>query len=379
MEENMEEIQAKQALLQTEIIEKNYDKTAFINFCLSKKENGDDLNNWSLDELKEIVNEFINTQTEVHIEAQPEPQSHNEPSQQDNQKQQDGQDIKKEDIEKMEKFNAEDSKNFKEKVLTCKKLEKTDLSDKKLIVTVKNPKEKDGGVFGKNYVLYEVHTEPFNWVVYRRFSDFDNLRKLISKHFPSFYVPPLPNKKIGNRRFEKDFIIKRMKFLNLFINNLVKSESFKCSEILISFLSYEDRGKFDSKFKEFMTQQPSAYVEEYKTLDGKVTISHDEGNEKYFTNINKYFRLQGQILDRVNFSLKQFYNNMCLVAESLKDVQKNFEIMHVLNTRVLMKQTITKSYEELSCFFKNYMKILIKQNDMVKNHMKDFFKYINLE
>ncbi|MBR3035807.1 MAG: hypothetical protein IKI54_00745, partial [Lachnospiraceae bacterium] len=34
--------------------------------------------------------------------------------------------------------------------------------------------------------------------VYRRFSDFDNLRKLISKHFPSFYVPPLPNKKIGN-------------------------------------------------------------------------------------------------------------------------------------------------------------------------------------
>ena len=374
MEENMEEIQAKQALLQTEIIEKNYDKTAFINFCLSKKENGDDLNNWSLDELKEIVNEFINTQTEVHIEAQPEPQSHNEPTQQEPQQQQDGQDIKKEDIEKMEKFNAEDSKNFKEKVLTC-----NELSDKKLIVTVKNPKEKDGGVFGKNYVLYEVHTEPFNWVVYRRFSDFDNLRKLISKHFPSFYVPPLPNKKIGNRRFEKDFIIKRMKFLNLFINNLVKSESFKCSEILISFLSYEDRGKFDSKFKEFMTQQPSAYVEEYKTLDGKVTISHDEGNEKYFTNINKYFRLQGQILDRVNFSLKQFYNNMCLVAESLKDVQKNFEIMHVLNTRVLMKQTITKSYEELSCFFKNYMKILIKQNDMVKNHMKDFFKYINLE
>ena len=167
MEENMEEIQAKQALLQTEIIEKNYDKTAFINFCLSKKENGDDLNNWTLDELKEIVNEFVNSQQEVHIEAQPEPQSHTEPSPQEPQQHQDGQDIKKEDIEKMEKFNAEDSKNFKEKILACKKLEKTELSDKKLIVSVKNPKEKDGGVFGKNYVLYEVHTDPFNWVVYR--------------------------------------------------------------------------------------------------------------------------------------------------------------------------------------------------------------------
>jgi hypothetical protein len=170
-----------------------------------------------------------------------------------------------------------------------------------------------------------------------------------------------------------------MKFLNLFINNLVQSESFKSSEILFAFLSYTDRGKFDSKFKEYTTQQPSSYVEEYKTLDGKVTISHDEGNEKYFTNINKYFKLQGQILDRLNYSLKTFYHNMNQVAESLQDVQKNFEILHVLNTRVLMKQTITKSYEELGCFFKNYGKIIIKQNDMVKNHMKDFFKYINLE
>ena len=358
----------KQNLLQTEIIDKNYDKTAFINFCLSKKENGDDLNNWTTEELTEIVREFVNSQNQT---AAPSDTAKGDAK--------GNQEIKKEDIEKIEKFNAEESKNFKEKVIECRKLEKTQLNDNKLVITVRNPKEMDGGVFGKNYVVYEVQTDPFGWVVLRRFSDFDTLRKLISKHFPSFYVPPLPNKKMGNRRFEEDFLKKRMKFLNLFINNLVQSESFKSSEILFAFLSYTDRGKFDSKFKEYTTQQPSSYVEEYKTLDGKVTISHDEGNEKYFTNINKYFKLQGQILDRLNYSLKTFYHNMNQVAESLQDVQKNFEILHVLNTRVLMKQTITKSYEELGCFFKNYGKIIIKQNDMVKNHMKDFFKYINLE
>ena len=372
MEED--EIQAKQTLLQTEIIEKNYDKTAFINFCLSKKENGDDLNNWTLEELTQIVNEFVSSQTQAVSSSEPQAEVPKAEG-----KEGENQEIKKEDIEKMEKFNAEETKNFKEKVINCRKLEKTQLNDAKLVITISNPKEVDGGVFGKNYVLYEVKTDPFGWTVYRRFSDFDTLRKLVAKHFPSFYVPPLPNKKMGNKRFEPSFINKRMKFLNLFINNLVQSESFKSSEILVSFLSYEDKGKFESKFKEYTTQQPSAYVEEYKTLDGKVTISHDEGNEKYFTNINKYFRLQGQILERLNFSLKMFYNNMIQVAESLQDVQKNFEILHVLNTRVLMKQTITKSYEELGCFFKNYRKILIKHNDMVKNHMKDFFKYINLE
>ena len=46
------EIQAKQTLLQTEIIEKNYDKTSFINFCLSKKENG----TISYDRIQEVRN-----------------------------------------------------------------------------------------------------------------------------------------------------------------------------------------------------------------------------------------------------------------------------------------------------------------------------------
>ena len=94
MEENMEEIQAKQTLLQTEIIDKNYDKTAFINFCLSKKENGDDLNNWTLDELRQIVSEFVSSQTE----SQPQSEQPQEVVQYSPQAEGQQQEIKKEDI-----------------------------------------------------------------------------------------------------------------------------------------------------------------------------------------------------------------------------------------------------------------------------------------
>ena len=367
-EQTDDEIQAKQELLQREIIEKNYDKGNFINFCLSKKDNGDDLNNWSLAELEIIVKEFA--------ESQAQQMSENQESQEPKQE---AEDIKKENLEKMEKFNAEEAKNFKEKVIECRKLEKSVLSDQKITITVQNPKEMDGGVFGKNYILYEVVTEPLKWIVHRRYSDFDLLRNLLSKYFPSYYIPPLPNKKLGNRRFDIDFIMKRMKFLNLFINNVVQSEDFKASEILIAFLSYTDRGKFESKFKEYSSQIPSSYVEDYKTLEGKVVISHDERNEKYFININKYFKLQEQIMVRLNMSLKGFYNALNSACQSLQNVHKNFDILHVLNTRVLMKPTITKSFEELGVFFQNWMKVLIKQKEMVKNHMKDFYKYVNLE
>ena len=365
--ENMDEIQAKQQLLQNEIIDKNYDKGSFINFCLSKRDNGDDLNNWTLSELETIVKEFVSSQ---NTEPSSEPTKIVAVE---------GEDINKENLEKMEKFNAEEPKNFKEKTIECRKLDKTALNDKTITISVKNPKEMDGGVFGKNYVLYEVQTDPIGWVVTRRYSDFDLLRMLLAKYFPSYNVPPLPNKKMGNRRLEPDFIAKRMKFLNLFINNVVKSEDFKASEILIAFLSYTDRGKFESKFKEYQSQVPSSYVEDYKTLDGKVVISHDEGNEKYFTNISKYFKLQEQILIKLNLSLKSFYNAITAACTHLEDVKKNFDILHLLNTRVLMKPIITKSFEELSAFFDNWMKVIIKQKEMVKNHMKDFFKYVNFE
>ena len=364
MEGTEDEIQAKQSLLQNEIISKNLDKTSFINFCISKRENGDDLNNWTLAELEQIVKEFVSNQSSQP--TQPQKGGEND-------------ELNKENLEKIEKFNAEEPKTFKERTIECRKLEKSELNDKKITITIKNPKEMDGGVFGKNYVLYEVQTDPIGWVVLRRFSDFDLLRQLLAKYFPSYNVPPLPNKKMGNRRFDLDFIMKRMKFLNLFINNVVQSEDFKASEILKAFLSYTDRGKFDSKFREYQSQIPSSYVEDYKTLDGKVIISHDEGNEKYFVNINKYFKLQGQIFQKLNFALKSFYNSLGTACDNLGEVHKYFDILHVLNTRVLMKPTITKSFEELGCFFDNWKKVLIKQKELVKNHMKDFFKYVNFE
>lgn len=354
------DILKKQELLQKEILDKELDKDLFIKFCLEKKERGDDLSTWTYEELEGIVKEFQNKHSK------------------DNKKQQPVDEVNVEQVGKMEQIDT-DEKKFKESEIQCRKLERTQLNGNALSISIKNPKEVDKGVFGQNYVLYDMVTDPFGWTVQRRYSDFDWLRQLLVKLYPGFNVPPLPNKKIGTRRFDLDFVMKRMKFLELFINGVCENESFKASELLVAFLSYKDRDKFETKMKEYTSYQPSTYVEEFKSLDGKVIISHDEGNEKYFINISKYFKLHTQILDKLNFNMRQLYTNLSNAAENIGDIAKNFEIMNVLNSRVLMKQTITKSYEEISFFFKNWKKIMIKQNEITKNHFKDFFKYINLE
>lgn len=96
-------------------------------------------------------------------------------------------------------------------------------------------------------------------------------------------------------------------------------------------------------------------------------------------NINNYFRIQTQLFDRLNFNLKSFYSNLAAACNSLEAVQKDFETLHLLNTRVLMKEQITKSFEELGIFVKNWKRILYKQNEIVKVHLKDFFKFIKME
>ena len=246
-------------------------------------------------------------------------------------------------------------------------------------VTISEPTEMDGGLIYGKYIVYKVITDPFGWNVQRRYSDFDWLRQLLIKFYPGFNIPPLPKKNASSRRFENDFVMKRMKFLELFINNVIENESFKANECLLAFLSYNDREKFDAKLKELSSFNPSNYIEDYKTLDGKIIISHDERNEKYFVNISKYFSIQTQTLDKLNENLKLFLNNISNATDNLKEVQKCFDLLYLLNQKVVMKKIVTKSFEELKDFFKNWRRILIKQNVLIKNNIKDFFKYINLE
>ena len=63
-----DENQKKKELLEKEVIGKKYDQTTFINFCLSKKKNGDDLNEYTYDELESVIKEFIDSQKPVHKE-----------------------------------------------------------------------------------------------------------------------------------------------------------------------------------------------------------------------------------------------------------------------------------------------------------------------
>ena len=49
-----EDITDKQNYLKTEILDKGYDTQTFIDYLKSGKEGGDDVNNWTMEELKTV-------------------------------------------------------------------------------------------------------------------------------------------------------------------------------------------------------------------------------------------------------------------------------------------------------------------------------------
>ena len=268
MDQAQDQLKLKQQLLQTEILNKNLDHMKFLQFCVSQKENGDDLNNWSYEELKQCIQNFkeslkpkeptsqssslnfflsaakSNPQPQIY---QPNTYYYQNPSiTNSNSFQQLNQNIPTQNIpqgpalisttyifhplqamlssaETQERINKDvqevsidpktSSLQSQKIEIICKKLEKSVLNDKEIKVLVQNPKTTEKTLLTTQFTIYEVCTESMKWLVHRRYSDFDWLRNILCKFFPRIVIPPLPPKKIGTRRFEQDFIEKRMQFL----------------------------------------------------------------------------------------------------------------------------------------------------------------------
>ena len=384
-----QDIKMKQNIIKSNIIDKNFDKNIFFNFCMNKKkQGGEDLSNWSIEELTSTINEFIEEQNKIILS--------NKTLEQEYQKQKEmAQNIhlninelnnNYNNIQHIQKNNtSQNISNITE--FYCNTLQKSFFNGKEIKITIKNPKPIEMGFFASSYIIYEIETilikDKIKYIVTRRYSDFINLRNALQNQFPYYLIPPLPGKKLGLRRFDYDFVMKRMNFLNKFLRNIINIEEFKTSDFLISFLTCQDRNQFELKMNEInYIPEPPIYIENIKTLSGKIQIYHDNNindNNNYFANIQNYFILQNQFLVKLNDNLKNFNKSMLTAFTHLENVQKNFELLYSLNSQVHMKEDIIKSYEELGIFFKNWKNIIYNQNDIIRKKIKDFYKYVKME
>ena len=277
-------------------------------------------------------------------------------------------------------------KNYEEEIkkdifeIDCLKIEKGKLNDMTIISLIQNPRVINDSIFKTNYVLYEIITQQMNWCVTRRYSDFFWLRETLQSSFPGELIPVLPKKKIGNRRFDKDFIEKRSKGLQKFLDNVLLNEKLKSSENVLIFLSCIDRNLFEQQKKLFNANiLKPPFVNQIKSFEGKIKLVNFENiqnsnSNNHFGNLNNFLKSQNETLQIIKKNLNKFHKNLATACTNLDEVEKGFKKLNEISNKVKLSDNICNVYEQYEIFFKNWKRLQINQTCVIKDVVNGFFK-----
>ena len=186
-----DDLESKQLYLREEIIDQGYDPSDFnLYMCNIRQEENIDLNNWTLEELKNVVTNYKESQAskgnEIKEENDNENQNDNNENQNDNNENQNN--INENNQNNNTNTNEETNNNIDtgisiinlqnanpfdlyQKTGSCTKLEKNELTDREdLRVVISDPVKVNPGFFSLSYFQYKVTTYPLNFSTTRKLS-----------------------------------------------------------------------------------------------------------------------------------------------------------------------------------------------------------------
>ena len=415
----------KQNFLREKILDKGYDTSQFVQFLTEKKgEDGADVANWTMEDLIQVVNEFIKLNggeveedvkklepkketkkkvsmfdimpdtkpkkpdSQLNINPQSKSQSSEIKKSQNNLNitQSHSQNAPK--VQKIQTTPVNNSNNMTgteseygiiiKDVKECKPLEQTELSKyNKLKITVTKPEKKTEGFFSKTYVTYMVSTMPASYVVHRRYTDFTWLRNTLLNLFPANSIPPIPKKnKIVGDNFAPPINLKRGRFLEKFMNYLASDPIIKNSQIFFDFLYIGAETDFNSKKKVYEKVKSLSDVNEFRNENSKVEIMINSEKENYVENIKDNITNNINILKKINTSFKLLYDEVNAVTTRLDEIASLWAQMYKSSQKYFDHNTSCECYKQLSNLFVNWSKILKQQNNVVNVDIREHFKFM---
>ena len=413
MEDNIDPFtEEKQNYLRQNILDRGYDGNAFANFLVEKRgEDGADISSWSLNDLKNVVDEFIALSEQQNNENNNAEQNENHIEEQHEEKNEEQQEEKKEGKKEAEvnDWVDVDSKNVKNesaslsvsknksdksekdingygikdiKEIECQTIPNTEITNcEKIQIKVGKHEKVEGKLFSKSYVTYLITTMTFNWNVKRRFSDFEWLHQILANTYNYCLIPSIPKKKknlnkIVTDKFDEAFLRKRSRKFEKFLSYLINDPILKNAKVVYEFLSIEKDEEFQKKKKAYEKKKPSSSLCEFITVDGKANIEVTKDKEQYFNNIKENTNQNDLLLKKINTTIKSLKDDLINAANKLKDVSKNFSKMKNKAIEYAEHDDVVQTYEELSSMFESLSLYISKQNYIIFIYLREYFKYV---
>ena len=210
----------------------------------------------------------------------------------------------------------------------------------------------------------------------------EQLREILISLFPTVLIPQLPKKKIGNRRFEDDFVEKRLKGLQNFLDEVLKNEILKTAEPLKTFLSLTERGFFEQQMKVLTPKNIMIdSILGIKSFDGKIQVANLENEQisnikTYFDTVENFFNAQEEEIKNIKNNLNEYNLHMVEVCKHLEQMENGFNRLSQYYNKANLEKDICNVFEQYQIFFKNWKRVQINQTSIIRNKLIEYFRYI---
>ena len=351
-EETLEE---KQKYLRENVLEKGYDPDKFMAFLTMKKgEEGINLENWSLEELKEVTTEFlINNRLEIESNLTLEEKE----------------EIKDNKIE----HNNENNRNN----ISCIQIEQTPITKiEKIEIEVSDPKIEKGGIFSFSYSTYLIVTPKLNLQVRRRYYDFLWLYNILKKHFTNCIVPSFFKRK---EKLDINKMNERIFYIEKFLNGIAVHPLLRSSKIFYDFISIQDEKEFNKSKYEYGKIQPPSDKTAFKTLNGKIKVSFNIDNEEYFAKIKSKLNNQEETYNKLIYHYKLLLINIKKISLQMKEISNIWKELYTQKKDFFESEITSGVYESYNKIMDKWVDLQNNNSNLIIKSIKKFYRFIKEE
>ena len=400
-----DDLQTKQQYLRSEIIDQGYDPGEFNDYmCNIRQEENIDLNDWSLQDLKNVVQSFkVSLANRENEEENNEQREEYEQREENEQIVQENQQPYNEDnnlnnnntpqnknintnknamidtantIKSIEtQLNQKGNNAFDEykKIVPCTKLENNELTYREdLYITISEPVKVNPGFFSFSYYQYTVRTNPVRFNVLRKVSDFIFLSQKLPLIHPVIYTPSLPHFAYGL----KDDSPKKMRYIQNYMNLLIENKYFRTLPIVYDFLTLPQpdwNNKVKAKYSKI---KEATGFDTMPNFEGKYILKITKEDEMKASKIKTEINSKNEVLVNLNNNLDELLATMDKMSTCFKNVGQSFA---ALQKRYPKNDILNKGYENLSNLFQTWSSDYLIQKDFIKDEIKYYFKFLNKE
>jgi len=350
----------KQEYLIRNIIEGNYDPDAFSEFLNQEKHDGQNIDNWNLEELETMVGLFKKAYKVKDLQM-----------------------IMHQRLEDIE-LNDDEKTVYLKRITTPLK-KKTMLTDKEVYIVISNIDIVDGGIFYGKSLCFHMDIPVLDIKVRRTETEFRWLCESLAKEFPVVPLPPLL--KLSERYSDFGVLPQYKKFYEKFLNDCVRHPELRNSLALEVFLACQSKEEFTMRTKEIakffkknilfeknMTKKGFDYLntdvlEVMPNISAHIDLKISHILKRHFASVDgQYFQYDAVFdkIEKLSFDYQRHYNKLILVNKRMKESffeLQNIAIKYNTLKEVKLKPNLVEDavFSSISTYFDNYGK-LIREN-----------------